>query len=63
MTPAKVRLAAAAMGNPETNVARLCEELGISSQTLCRYVSPSGALRADAKMALGTRDTDRLNVS
>jgi hypothetical protein len=34
MTTAKVRLAAAAMGKPETNVARLCEELGISSQTL-----------------------------
>ena len=30
MPPAKVRLAAAAMGKPETSVANLCEELGIS---------------------------------
>ena len=53
MTAAKVRLAAAAMGKPETNVARLCEELGISSQTLYRYVSPTGDLRQDGKDALG----------
>jgi len=57
MTPAKVRLAAAAMGKPETNVARLCEELGASTQTLYRYVSPTGTLRADAKKALSTRNT------
>jgi predicted site-specific integrase-resolvase len=37
------------MGKPETNVARLCEELGISSQTLYRYVSPTGELRVDAQ--------------
>jgi DNA invertase Pin-like site-specific DNA recombinase len=30
MTPAKLRLAMAAMGKPETNVAALCSELGIS---------------------------------
>jgi transposase-like protein len=42
MTPAKVRLAAAAMGKPETKIADLCTELGISSQTLYRYVSPTG---------------------
>jgi hypothetical protein len=52
MTAAKVRLAAAAMGKPETNVARLCDELGISSQTLYRYVSPTGGLRADARRIL-----------
>ena len=52
MTPAKVRLAAAAMGKPETNVARLCDELGISSQTLYRYVSPTGQLRNDSKKIL-----------
>jgi DNA invertase Pin-like site-specific DNA recombinase len=34
MTPAKIRLAMAAMGKPETNVAALCAELGISRQTL-----------------------------
>jgi DNA invertase Pin-like site-specific DNA recombinase len=52
MTPAKVRLAAAAMGKQETDVARLCEELGVSSQTLYRYVSPTGAFRADGRGAL-----------
>ena len=53
MTAAKVRLAAAAMGKPETNVARLCEELGISSQTLYRYVSPTGELRMDGSKTVG----------
>jgi DNA invertase Pin-like site-specific DNA recombinase len=45
MTPAKLRLAQAAMGKPETNVAALCEELGITRSTLYRYVSPTGELR------------------
>jgi hypothetical protein len=53
MTPAKVRLAAAAMGKPETKIADLCEELGISSQTLYRYVSPTGELRQDGRSMLG----------
>ena len=47
MTPAKLRLAAAAMGKPETNVGKLCAELGISRQTLYRHISPTGELRAD----------------
>ena len=34
MTPAKLRLAQAAMGKPETVVADLCAELGITRQTL-----------------------------
>jgi transposase-like protein len=54
MTPAKVRLAAAAMGNPETRIADLCNELGISSQTLYRYVSPAGELRPDGKKFLSS---------
>src|SRR5215831_15014191 len=45
MTPAKIRLAMAAMGKSETNVAVLCTELGISRQTLYRHVSPEGVLR------------------
>lgn len=45
MTPAKVRLAMASMGQPGTNVGALCEELGISRQTLYRHVSPKGELR------------------
>lgn len=45
MTPAKVRLAMASMGQPGTNVGALCRELGISRQTLYRHVSPPGELR------------------
>lgn len=47
MTAAKLRLAQAAMGQPETRVGALCKELGISSQTLYRHVSPTGELRSD----------------
>lgn len=52
MTRAKVRLAMAAMGQPETNVAALCEELGITRQTLYRHVSPTGELRPDGEKLL-----------
>lgn len=55
MTRAKVRLAMAAMGKPETSVGKLCEELGITSQTLYRHVSPQGDLRADGKKLLGQK--------
>ncbi|TFD10123.1 hypothetical protein E3T29_01790 [Cryobacterium sp. TMT1-66-1] len=47
MTPAKVRLAMAAMGQKETQVGDLCKELGITRQTLYRHVSPAGELRSD----------------
>ena len=52
MTPAKVRLAMAAMGKPETKISELCEELGVTRQTLYRHVSPSGELRRDGKNLL-----------
>lgn len=52
MTPAKVRLAMAAMGQPETNVAALCQELDITRQTLYRHVSPTGELREDGRKLL-----------
>ena len=56
MTPAKLRLAQAAMGQTETRVGFLCKELSISRQTLYRYVSPSGELREDgAKLLEMTR--------
>lgn len=45
MTPAKVRLAMASMGQPETSVAALCRELGVTRQTLYRHISPIGELR------------------
>jgi len=49
MTPAKLRLAMASMGKPETNVSVLCTELGITRQTLYRHVSPKGELRSDGR--------------
>src|ERR1017187_1546184 len=49
VTPAKVRLAAAAMGKKGTVVGDLCEELGITRATIYRYVSPTGELRRDGK--------------
>ncbi len=47
MSSAKVRLAMAAMGQPETIVGNLCKELGVTRQTLYRHVSPKGELRPD----------------
>ena len=55
MTPAKLHLAMAAMGKPDTVVNDLCRELGITRQTLYRYVSPSGTVRADGKLLLKQR--------
>jgi DNA invertase Pin-like site-specific DNA recombinase len=53
MTPAKLRLAQAALGKKGTIVADLCRELGISSQTLYRHVSPTGALRLSGRKVIG----------
>jgi DNA-binding phage protein len=33
------------MGKPDTNIGELCEERGISRQTLYRHVSPTGEIR------------------
>ncbi|WP_426988202.1 recombinase family protein [Pseudarthrobacter sp. Y6] len=55
MTPAKVRLAMAAMGQKETKVGALCAELGITRQTLYRHVSPTGELRTDGQKLLNTK--------
>jgi DNA invertase Pin-like site-specific DNA recombinase len=52
MTPAKLRLAMAAMGQPETKVGDLCQELNITRQTLYRHVAPDGSLRADGQKLL-----------
>lgn len=52
MTTAKLRLAMAAMGNPETVVGDLCRELGVTRQTLYRHVDPKGAPRIDGKKLL-----------
>ena len=54
MTPGKVQLAMAAMGNEETVVNDLCRELEITRQTLYRYVSPKGQLRENGRKLLKT---------
>ena len=52
MTPAKLRLAQAAMANRDTKVGELCEELGVTRQTLYRFVGPKGEIRADGTKLL-----------
>lgn len=52
MTKAKLRLAMASMGQAETVVSALCEELGISRQTLYRHIGPDGTLRDEGKRLL-----------
>ena len=52
MTPAKLRLAQAALGKRGTIVADLCRELGVSSQTLYRHVSPTGQLRPSGRKVI-----------
>ena len=53
MTPTKLRLATAAMGQKETVVSELCKELGFTRQTLCRHLGPNGVLRQDGQKMLG----------
>jgi DNA invertase Pin-like site-specific DNA recombinase len=52
MTPARLRLAQAAMGRPDTTVSQLCEELGISRMTLYRHIAPDGELREAGRKLL-----------
>jgi DNA invertase Pin-like site-specific DNA recombinase len=52
MTPAKLRLARAAMADPGTDVGDLCRELGVTRQTLYRHVGPAGELRSDGQRLL-----------
>lgn len=52
MTAAKLRLALAAMGQPETKVGDLCQELSITRQTLYRHVSPKGERCPDGEKLL-----------
>jgi DNA invertase Pin-like site-specific DNA recombinase len=55
MTVAKLRLAMAAMGQSETKIADLCNELGITRQTLYRHVAPDGSLRDDGEKLLSAK--------
>ena len=59
MTPAKLRLAQAAMGQPGTKVGELCAELGITRQTLYRHVTPKGELRPDGHSVLDRQRTSK----
>lgn len=57
MTRAKLRLAMAAMGKPETKVGDLCAELGITRQTLYRHVAPDGTIRPDGRKLMRAQGT------
>ncbi len=59
MTPAKLRLAQASLGHPETQISLLCEEIGISRQTLYRHLDPKGNLRPDGKKLLEKHNSAR----
>jgi DNA invertase Pin-like site-specific DNA recombinase len=56
MTLAKLRLAQAAMGKPETKIAELCAELGITRRMLYRHVTPKGEIRPDSEKLLARRN-------
>jgi DNA invertase Pin-like site-specific DNA recombinase len=61
ITPAKLRLAMAAMTSRDTKVGELCTELGITRQTLYRHVDPKGNLRPDGQKLLnGQKPTTRI---
>jgi hypothetical protein len=51
-TTAKLRLTMAAVGQPVTVVSELCEELGVTRQTLYGYLESNGILREDGKKFL-----------
>jgi hypothetical protein len=53
MTPAKLQLTQAAIGNLENRVGKLCHEIGGSSQTLYHHVAPDGQLRPDVLKLFG----------
>jgi len=52
MTPAKLRLAQAAMAKRDSTVGDLWKELGVTRQMLYRFVDPKGELRADGTKLL-----------
>ncbi len=52
MTVAKLRMAMAAMGQPETKVEDLCKQLGVTRQTLYQHVPPQGELWPEGEKLL-----------
>ena len=61
MTPAKLRLAMASMGRPGTRVSDLCEELGITRQTLYRHVSPTRRVEG-GRIEIAFQGAESLNL-
>lgn len=55
LTKGQVRLAQASMASKDSNASELCKELGVSRQTLYRYVGPDGKLREYGKQVLGVK--------
>jgi DNA invertase Pin-like site-specific DNA recombinase len=55
LTPAKLRLAQAAMATRDTVVSELCAELGVSRSTLYKHVTPSGGLTSAGEALLPAR--------
>lgn len=52
MTEEKLKIASSAMKRPETKINILCKEIGVTRQTLYRYVAPDGSLRESGKKLL-----------
>lgn len=52
MTLTKLRIAQGAMEKSDTKISELCQELGITRQTLYRFVDPKGKLGADGHKLL-----------
>ena len=52
LSKSQIRLAQASMKNRDTSVSELCNELGVTRQTLYKYVGPEGELRDYGKRVL-----------
>lgn len=52
MTVSKLKMAQALMADRHTKIKELCQELGVTRQTLYRHVSPKGELRDEGKKLL-----------
>jgi DNA invertase Pin-like site-specific DNA recombinase len=55
MSAAKIAIAQRALARPETNMRRLCRELGVPPQTLYRHVGLGGELRETGRRFLEER--------
>ncbi len=55
MTLDKLRCAQAAMGKPDTKVAKLCAELGVTRRTLYRHAMPKREINPEGEKLLAQR--------